>query len=576
MNKDSILREKEFYKQIIKLIFPYKKRFVTLFIVTIIQSIVMVMLSVLFGGIINEMVYHQELRTFYWIVFLVLFLVMTYVFFEFVNTAAFWNTQLRFVLDLRVLIMKKVFYAKADYLAKIKSGDVVYSVNLDTPEFMNVITDNVFETFCTMISCLAVILVLLLMNPVVVVFLVIAIPVMLLLTTRLSVITRKFAVKLRENKGTFNAWLYEIIKGLDDIRINGGKEGVQKYFQEKKGLLMEQELAIKMNQLGIQQLNGAISLISKIGLFLLFAFAAFVSSATVGLFSTTLTLMTFIMDKLIQLNDFFVLLQTRKVSLERVYNYILMESEKEEKRTEEIHVQKGSIKFENVSFGYDEKKVVHDINFEIMPGEKIGIWGENGTGKSTLFQLLLGFYNPSEGKILIDDQDITLCKKNSLRKQISIVQQEVIVFNDTIWNNITLGKKYEVKDVEKACRIAHIHEFIASLPEKYDTKLGYGGINLSGGQKQRISIARMLLKDVRIMLLDEASSSLDGNVEAMIEDELFSQNKDKTMLVISHKLSTLEKMDRLMILKDGNILMFDTPQKVKTGCAEFADVFLRE
>lgn len=215
----------------------------------------------------------------------------------------------------------------------------------------------------------------------------------------------------------------------------------------------------------------------------------------------------------------------------------------------------GSIEFKNVSFGYDDKMVLKDINFNIEANDTVAIVGASGSGKSTIFNLLNKSYDVSDNSIFIDDIDINTLDRNTIRNHISIISQNPYLFNFSIKENfMLLGDHITMKDIKKACKLARIDYFIDSLPDKYDTILGEGGVNLSGGQKQRIAIARALLKKSKIILFDEATSALDNITQREIQSSINSISKDYTILIIAHRLSTIKDCNKIMVLQDGKIV----------------------
>ena len=216
---------------------------------------------------------------------------------------------------------------------------------------------------------------------------------------------------------------------------------------------------------------------------------------------------------------------------------------------------KSNIKFENVSFKYENEKIIDNINFEIKKGQTIALVGQSGSGKSTIANLIPRFYDVSEGKISIDGINIKKINKNNLRGLIGLVSQDSILFNDTIINNIKLSKsETELDDIINSAAIANADDFIKKFEKKYKTNVGDGGGKLSGGQKQRISIARAVFRNPPIMILDEATSSLDSESEKLVQQALEKLMKNRTSLVIAHRLSTIQKADLILVISEGQII----------------------
>ena len=212
------------------------------------------------------------------------------------------------------------------------------------------------------------------------------------------------------------------------------------------------------------------------------------------------------------------------------------------------------LKFENLSFAYDDKEVLTHINLSIPKGKTIALVGPSGGGKSTMADLLPRFYDAKSGSVTIDGEDIRNVKIRDLRGLMGIVSQQSILFNDSVFNNIALGvENPTIEKVQEAAKIANAHEFIEKLPEGYQTNIGDGGGKLSGGQKQRLSIARAVLKNPPIMILDEATSALDTESEKLVQDALFKLMQNRTSIVIAHRLSTIQNADEIVVIKNGQI-----------------------
>jgi ABC-type multidrug transport system fused ATPase/permease subunit len=249
---------------------------------------------------------------------------------------------------------------------------------------------------------------------------------------------------------------------------------------------------------------------------------------------------------------------------ERIQNIMNMES-KIRDETDSIDLKiKGNIVFDNVSFGYlPYMYVLKNVSFEIKPGEKIGIVGPTGGGKSTIVKLLMRFYDTDEGRILIDGVDIRKIRLESLRRQIGIVSQEPRLFNDTIANNIRYGKPdASPEEIIAAAKIAAAHDFIIQKPLGYDMPCSEGGSMLSGGEKQRVAIARAIISNPRILILDEATSSVDTITEDSIKKALDEISIGRTTIIIAHRLSTVKDADRLIVVDNGRIVEVGTHEEL--------------
>ena len=252
---------------------------------------------------------------------------------------------------------------------------------------------------------------------------------------------------------------------------------------------------------------------------------------------------------------------------------------KENKSLPELLIKENNIKYENVSFKYDktEKQTVKNINLFIEGGSMAAFVGHSGAGKSTILNLLPRFYDPQKGSIKIDGQDISKVRLGSLRKNISLVSQDIILFDDTIKNNISYAKETaSLADIKDACKFAAADEFINKLSDKFETRIGENGVRLSGGQKQRISIARAVLKQSPIILLDEATSSLDAESEKIVQDAITKLTKNKTTLVIAHRLSTIHNANVIFVLKNGEIINSGTHEFLIKNCEEYKSLYKQQ
>ena len=269
---------------------------------------------------------------------------------------------------------------------------------------------------------------------------------------------------------------------------------------------------------------------------------------------------------LVALTNMNAVLQQMMVVIARVYE-VLDEEVQIQDRPDAVRLERirGRVAFRHVSFRYTEtgEDVLKDLNFEVRPGTSVAVVGPSGSGKSTLVSLLMRLYEPTEGSVLIDDYEIRDVKLSSLRAHVSMVPQEPILFSGTIAENIVYGRDGATPDrIMAAAKAAELHEFIMELPEKYEAHVGERGANLSGGQKQRLAFAMALLTDPSILILDDTTSALDAKTEARIQETLDRVMQNRTTFVITHRISTAMRADRILVLDTGRMVGWGTHEEL--------------
>ena len=320
------------------------------------------------------------------------------------------------------------------------------------------------------------------------------------------------------------------------------------------------EAAAIRNQTSLSVLNGGQSVIIAFGV------TALMIMASQGVVSGKMTIGDLVLVNAFLLQLYqplhflgFVYREIRHslADMEKMFDVLAQPPEVEDKPdAKELEIKNGVVRFEHVDFGYDPKRqILFDMDFEVPAGHKVAVVGHSGAGKSTISRLLFRFYDVNGGRILIDGQDIRDVAQASLRANIGIVPQDTVLFNDTIGYNIAYGKPdATTEEVIQAARSAHIHDFVESLPDKYETVVGERGLKLSGGEKQRVAIARTILKNPPILVFDEATSALDSKTEKGIQRELETIARNHTTLVIAHRLSTVMDADEILVLDGGRII----------------------
>jgi len=323
--------------------------------------------------------------------------------------------------------------------------------------------------------------------------------------------------------------------------------------------LKKYELAANKSRHSLSLLNIAQIIVIMSGITIMLVMTAFgirSNDISIGGFVVINAYMLQLYQPLNFLGSVYREIQQSLIDMENMFN-LLDEKSKVKDSLKQLKINsKTEIKFSNISFGYDERRtVIKDISFEVPNGKKVAIVGPTGAGKSTISRLLFRFYDPTNGSIYINDENINSISQHSLRKIIGVVPQDTVLFNDTIHYNISYGDaKASEDDIINAAKNADIHDFVISLPDGYETIVGERGLKLSGGEKQRVAIARTFLKNPKILFFDEATSALDSTTEKEIQKNLENISKNKTTLIIAHRLSTAAYADNIIVLDKGSII----------------------
>ena len=387
---------------------------------------------------------------------------------------------------------------------------------------------------------------------------------------RLRKLTRVRSQALAEVQG----FLHERVQGMSVIKSFAIEDNEAKNFDNhNKNFLQRAFQHTRWNAYSFAAINTVTDLgpIIVIGVG---SYLAITGSITVGTLAAFVGYLEQLFGPLRRLVSSFTTLTQSFASMDRVFQ--LMDEDYDIKNgigAQPIKISEGQIDLKHVSFKYNEneKEVLHDINLTINKGETVAFVGMSGGGKSTLINLIPRFYDVTQGEILIDHHNVKDFLTGSLRNQIGLVQQDNILFSDTVKENILLGRPDATDDeVVEAAKMANAHDFISNLPNGYDTEVGERGVKLSGGQKQRLSIARIFLNNPPVLILDEATSALDLESEAIIQEALDVLSKDRTTLIVAHRLSTITHADRIVVMENGRIVETGTHQQLinKRGAYE--------
>jgi subfamily B ATP-binding cassette protein MsbA len=354
-----------------------------------------------------------------------------------------------------------------------------------------------------------------------------------------------------------NSIISENISGIKVIKAFGAEDYEKKRFaeiNENSFVAIMKSIQFKLTQTPLVEISGTI------GIVIIIAFGAYLvntkPSFTSGSFLTFVAYMLVATSPVNRFSNTYADLRKGFISAARVFELLdVSGEEKDSDSSVELDKVTGKVDFVDTQFAYNEKKqILNGVTFTAEPGEMVAVVGPNGAGKTTLVNLIPRFYELTGGSIKIDGNDIRDIKIHSLRRHIGVVLQDTILFSGTIKENIAYGTpEIPLEQVIEAAKIANAHQFITSLPGGYDSVVGERGVGLSGGQKQRISIARTILRQPEILILDEATSSLDQESEALVQEALENLMKGRTTFVIAHRMSTIKKADKIVVLNQGRI-----------------------
>ena len=363
--------------------------------------------------------------------------------------------------------------------------------------------------------------------------------------------------KRKKEQDKFSSLVNESIRGVREIKTLGIRKNLLSEMKDIIEMLYKKSVDEINYDIKFNISTKIIRVLMEVGVFITCSFLLYKGNISLTFFIAMTYYVyryMYLIDSLTDLNQTY---QRVLVALGRINEIILNKKFNDEKYGDiKLDEVKGIIEFKDVTFSYPkEPNVLNGLNLKVVPNKKIAIVGKSGQGKSTLFNLLTRVFDVNKGKITLDDIDIKDLDEETLRKNISIIRQEPFIFNRTILDNFkVLNKKIKLEDVRNYCKMAYLDDYIMSLPKNYKTLLGEGGVNLSGGQKQRLSIARTLAKESKVILFDEATSALDNNSQEYIKETIDNLVKDHTVIIVAHRLSTIEDADEIYVVEDGKIV----------------------
>ena len=466
----------------------------------------------------------------------------------------------RFTTMMRTILFEKIQSLSMSSVSRKAAGDLMGRINSDVSTIQQFITNQLPSYFSMLLSFIVAIILLLCISPVMCLFVFIPLPFVTFFIINLRGTLMRRIRKNWRMRQKCDKYLQDVISGIRVVKSYGNENREIDTYEKKTGNYFDNEIK---TFLFFDTLFPFITLALKSGRFLILAagnYSLFNGTLDIGTLNQFSAYTGIVYEPLMQLTQIPRVLSNFITALTKVMEILEEEPEIYDAKKAKLHKIQGDISFKNVYFGYDSyNPVLKNINVDIKKGEMIGIVGHSGCGKTTLVNLLMRLYDPTEGSITIDGIDLREMSQESLRTQIGIVLQETHLFSGSVHENIRYAKPYATsKEIIEAAKKANAHDFIMNLPEGYNTVIGEKGFSLSGGERQRIAIARALIHDPKILILDEATAALDTETEKLIQDAINKMTDGRTTFAIAHRLSTLRNADKILVLDHGKIAEYGT------------------
>lgn len=466
--------------------------------------------------------------------------------------------------DLRNAVQNKIRRLPVRYFDTNSFGDVLSRVTNDVEAVSNALQQSFSQVISGILTLILALTMMFSINPVMAWIAVLIIPIGVLITRGIVRISQSQFKAQQDALGDMNGTITELYTGYNEILLFGQQEQSREKFEEVNSRLQQhafkaQFLSSLMSPLISLATYLSIGVIAVIG-----CFAILAGTLSVGNLQAFIRYIWQVNDPLTQVSQLSSQIQAAFAGLKRIFEILEEPEETESAPAGRIPKDaKGEVTFEHVNFSYSDTPVIRDFNVTVKSGQMVAIVGPTGAGKTTLINLLLRFYDVNGGRILVDGVDIRDMNREDLRSMFGMVLQDTWLFSGTIFDNIRYGNLSARKDeVIDAAKMANVHHFIRTLPQGYNMVVNEEGSNISQGEKQLLTIARAILKNPRIMILDEATSSVDTRLEKMLQSAMYTVLKDRTSFVIAHRLSTIKNADLILVLKDGDIAEMGTHQSL--------------
>ncbi|MET0091316.1 MAG: lipid A export permease/ATP-binding protein MsbA [Candidatus Thiodiazotropha sp.] len=548
---------RELYFRLLRRVRPYWRQFAGALLSMVILALTEPAIPWLMKPMLDGSFVNKDPQVIFWSPILLILLFTLRGLMNFVSNVAFEWVAGKVVLDLRHMMIERILTLGTPYFDAHATGNLIsmvtYNVNQVTMAATKVLTTLVKDTI-VVIGLLAYMFYL---NWMLTLIVFATMPVIMIAVRVLAVRLRKVNRALQSTMGVMTQVLEESVRGHKVIKIFEGRPYEEKRFLERANWVRRYNMKSKVAGSAHMPLVEFVGAVMIAALVYVGTHETALGELTVGGFVSLMAAIGLLFSPLKRLTGINQPLQKGLAAAESVFG-LEDEPPEDDHGRAELERAQGRVVFESVSFRYPnmDRDALKPVSFEIEPGTTVALVGHSGGGKTTIANLIPRFYNPSGGRILIDGVDTQELSLLSLRRQLSYVGQESVLFDDTVAANIAYGARVPPtrEQIVEAARSAHALEFIERLPEGFETRIGEDGVRLSGGQRQRLAIARALIKDAPILLLDEATSALDTESERHVQAALHTLTQERTTLVIAHRLSTIQHADLILVLQDGEIV----------------------
>jgi subfamily B ATP-binding cassette protein MsbA len=561
--------------KILKLLKNYKKEIVIAIFSLLVVSLCTSAIAFLVKPVLDDIFINKNLNMLYYIPVVVIILYAVKGIFDFTQTYMIGFICQKIVTDIRQQLFSHIVNLPMEYFTKNSTGSIIARLLYDVALIQNTISNAITGVIKDIFTVISLIGVAFYRDAVLGSIALYILPLAVLPVIKLGKKSKNVSKKGQEQAGSLTTSAHEIVTGIKVVKaFNMQDYEINRFLNENNTFLKFILKRLKYRAISSPTME-FIGGLAAAAIIWYGGYQVIQGHSTPGNFFSFLTAIFMMYQPIKGLSRKNNQIQESIAAAERIYGVIEIDCEKD-KGSMVFEEFKEKIEFKNVFFKYNETEdyVLKNISFTLPKGKKFAIVGKSGSGKSTLAGLLPRFYNIEKGEILIDEINIEQYTLASLRAKIAVVTQDTILFNDTIENNIKYGSgNSSEEEIVQAAKLANAYDFIMNLPEKFNTQIGEKGVRLSGGEKQRIAIARAFLKNAPILILDEATASLDTNSEKEVQKALENLTANKTSIVIAHRLSTILDADKILVLKDGNIVEEGTHKELLELNGEYANLY---